>query len=93
MEENISNKDRESPILSLEEKYSPEILRNKIEEMVEKFNCSYIEAVIEICEEDSIELEAVPKLLKGSDRILSSIQLEAEDLHYIPRERNRLTFD
>lgn len=54
-----------------------------IEDLVEEKDISYIDAVVLYCEENEFEIEVAAKLL--SQTILSNIQTEAEDLHYVPK--------
>ena len=54
-----------------------------IEELVYMKDISYIEATIMYCEECGIELETAAKLI--SSVLLSKIQIEAEDLHFLPK--------
>jgi hypothetical protein len=90
LEKEIYDQDRESPVLSLEQ-FSPEAFRLKVENFVEKYDCSYIEAVSTICDEEDVEFELIPKILKGSEKILNQIAREAEALNFIPKSnRNRL---
>jgi Tfp pilus assembly pilus retraction ATPase PilT len=54
-----------------------------IEELVEEKDISYIDAVVMHCEKTGMEVELAAKLL--SQTVVSKIQTEAEDLHYIPK--------
>lgn len=65
-----------------------EILRvhNIIEDLVWKYDISYIEAVVMFCEEHDFEIEQVPKYL--SDSIKAELQREAENLSLLKGEAN-----
>lgn len=54
-----------------------------IETLVSKKNIPYMDAIIMHCEETGLEVELAAKLISGA--LKSKIQLEAEDLHYLPR--------
>lgn len=55
----------------------------KIEDIVYMKDIPYMEAVVLYCEENNIELEIAASLI--SDNIKYKIQLEAQDLHYLPK--------
>ena len=54
-----------------------------IEEMVYMKDIPYIDAIVMYCEESGFEVEVAAKLVSGV--LKSKIQIEAEDLHYIPK--------
>ena len=54
-----------------------------IEELVYMKDIPYIDAVVMYCEENGFEVEMAGKLVSGV--LKSKIQLEAEDLHYLPK--------
>lgn len=54
-----------------------------IEETVMRTQLSYMDAIIYICEQDSIELEDVKKYLTSS--ILAHIEAEARSLNFLPK--------
>lgn len=55
----------------------------QIEEMVEKKKIPYMEAVLLYCEQHSLEVEVAAKLI--SSTIKAKLQIEAEDLHFLPK--------
>jgi hypothetical protein len=54
-----------------------------IETIVAKKNIPYMDAIIAYCEETGLEVELAAKLVSGA--LKSKIQLEAEDLHFLPK--------
>ena len=54
-----------------------------IETLVFKKNIPYMDAIIMHCEQTGLEVELAAKLISGA--LKSKIQLEAEDLHYLPK--------
>jgi hypothetical protein len=54
-----------------------------IETIVAKKNIPYMDAVIMYCEETGLEVELAAKLVSGA--LKSKIQLEAEDLNFLPK--------
>lgn len=54
-----------------------------IETIIAKKNIPYMDAVLMYCEETGLELELAAKLVSGA--LKSKIQIEAEELHFLPR--------
>jgi uncharacterized protein YaaN involved in tellurite resistance len=54
-----------------------------IEEMVEKKNYNYIEAIVEYCKESGLEIEVVSTLIDKN--LKSKIESTAIDLRMLPR--------
>lgn len=54
-----------------------------IENRVEMYDISYMDAVVMYCEETGLEIELAAKLIHG--KIKDSIKTEAENLHYLPK--------
>ena len=54
-----------------------------IENLVQKTNMTYIDAVMHYCEENKLEPETAGKMIGG--KLKQNIQDEAEDLHLIER--------
>jgi hypothetical protein len=54
-----------------------------IETLVAKKNIPYMDAVILYCEESGLEVELAAKLISGA--LKSKIQIEAEELHFLPK--------
>jgi len=55
----------------------------EIESMVYKDEVSYMDAIIENCENSGMEIEMAAKLI--SDPLRAKIQCEAEDLNFLPK--------
>ena len=56
-----------------------------VEEIVANAGCSYMDAIIDYCEKNGTEIETMAKLINV--RIKGLIQVEAEDLHFLPKTR------
>lgn len=54
-----------------------------IESIVAKKNIPYMDAVIMYCEETGLEVELAAKMISGA--LKSKIQIEAEELHFLPK--------
>jgi hypothetical protein len=54
-----------------------------IEEIVYMKDISYMDAIIEYCEHNDVEIEVAASLI--SNNLKSKIQLEAEDLNFLPK--------
>lgn len=54
-----------------------------IETIVAKKNIPYMDAVIMFCEESGLEVELAAKMISGA--LKSKIQIEAEELHFLPK--------
>jgi len=54
-----------------------------IEEIVYMKDISYMDAIIEYCEQNEVEIEVAASLI--SNNLKSKIQLEAEDLNFLPK--------
>lgn len=61
-----------------------------IEEVVQKRNVSYMDAVINVCDDHNVDLEDVRKFI--TPIIKDKIQAEAMRLNFLPRA-NTLPFD
>ncbi|MCU0389049.1 MAG: late promoter transcription accessory protein [Chitinophagaceae bacterium] len=62
--------------------------QNEIEDIVWKYDVTYMEAIIMFCEENDFEIERVPRLL--SSKMKADIQKEAEDLSMLTEKNERL---
>jgi hypothetical protein len=56
-----------------------------IENLVWKHDIEYIEAIVMHCEKNNIEVESIASLIKGNENIKSKIQIEAENLNFLPK--------
>jgi len=54
-----------------------------IESMVKEKEIPYMDAIILYCEQTGLEVELAAKLISGS--LKSKIQLEAEELNFLPK--------
>jgi len=54
-----------------------------IETIVAKKNIPYMDAVIMYCEDTGLEVELAAKLISGA--LKSKIQIEAEELNFLPK--------
>lgn len=66
--------------------HTSELLAQHIEQRVRSAGLSYMDAVIEFCDQRQIEPETIVPLI--SDRIKSEINTEAQRLHLIPKTAN-----
>jgi len=64
----------------------PGLVRDK----VSLTNCSYIEAILELCTQHDMEPEAAASLLDGP--LIQKLQAEGEDINILP-ETSKLPFD
>tara|TARA_Y100000034_G_scaffold87336_1_gene104762 strand:- start:4284 stop:4526 length:243 start_codon:yes stop_codon:yes gene_type:complete len=56
-----------------------------IENMVTTYGCSYMDAIVDYCQKENVEIETVAKLI--NTRIKNSIQIEAENLNFLPKTK------
>lgn len=54
-----------------------------IEEIVYMKDISYMDAILEYCDQNDVEIEVAASLI--SNNLKSKIQLEAEDLNFLPK--------
>ena len=59
------------------------IFMENIEQLVQKTNMSYLDAIVHYCEENKLEPETAGKMVGG--KLKQHVQEEAEDLHLIQR--------
>ena len=59
------------------------VFMENIENLVQKTNMTYIDAVMHYCEENKLEPETAGKMIGG--KLKQNIQDEAEDLHLIQK--------
>lgn len=62
---------------------TPNKFAEEIEKVVRETNLNYIQAIIFYCDKYGLDIEAIPDLINST--IKSKIQLNAEDLHLLPR--------
>lgn len=90
MEEREISTDRRSYLLQVDEIEissirSPTQFMQEIDKLVEEKNMEYIDAVLHYCNENDIEIETAASLIKGSPKMKAKVQLEAENLNYLPK--------
>ncbi len=57
----------------------------KIEKMAEEGNVGYIEAAVDYCERNGLEVEFVGELINQNPALKTKIEYEAETLNFIKR--------
>lgn len=57
----------------------------EIERIVNTFNIDYMDAVIHFCEKNNIEVETAASIIRSNLKIKSRLQLEAENLNFLPK--------
>ena len=92
MEENETedSTDRQPHFLQDEtEIVSPEIkarvLIAEIEQIVKEKKLEYIDAIVWYCHKNQIDIEVAGAVIKSSPKLKAKIQLEAEELNYLPK--------
>jgi hypothetical protein len=77
---------------ALEEKFlCSNKFAQKIETIVKDYNLSYIDAILQFCEENSVEVETIPKLL--SKPLKEKLKFEATQLNFLkPTSKAMLKF-
>lgn len=55
----------------------------EIEKLVHNKSLSYIDAVVDYCETNNLEIEVIAKIITGA--LKSKIKIEAEELHLLPK--------
>jgi hypothetical protein len=64
---------------------TPASFAEEIEDLIWKYDISYIDAVILFCEENDLEVETAASLIKLNANFKIKVQAEAEDLKYLPK--------
>jgi hypothetical protein len=62
----------------------------KVENYVKKHNVSYMDSVIFLLEDNSIDFSIAPKLL--TQPLLERLEQEGRDLNFLPKNKNKLPF-
>lgn len=57
----------------------------EVEELVAKNNMSYMDSILHWCEKKNIEIESVSTLIANNTFMKARLQLEAENLHFLPK--------
>lgn len=63
---------------------STEFIKN-IDALVKEGGLDYIDAVVHYCEQNNVEIETVASIIKNSSYMKSNIQIEAENLNFLPK--------
>jgi hypothetical protein len=90
MEKTKTNTDSGSYLLQINSTDIPSIksptqFMQEIDKLVDENKMEYIDAVIHFCTLNDIEIETAASLIKGSAKMKAKIQLEAEELNYLPK--------
>jgi len=64
---------------------SPTQFMIEIDKLVEDKKLEYIDAVLLYCSINDVEIEKAASLIKGSAKMKAKIQMEAEELNYLPK--------
>ena len=56
-----------------------------IENLAWKHDIPYMDAVVMYCEKNGIEIESIVSLIKSNENFKSKIQIEAENLNFLPK--------
>lgn len=59
---------------------------HSVDDLVWKYDMKYIDAVVMHCEKNNIEIENIIPLIKNNDLLKSKIEIEAENLNFIPKK-------
>lgn len=70
---------------------SAEQLTSIIEKMVEEKNYDYIDAIVEYCRENNVDVETAASLIKkSSPKLKAALKREAEGLNLIRKRKRRI---
>jgi len=61
-------------------------LHDSIEEIVQDSGTDYIDAILHFCTMNDLEIETVGAIIAKDLNLVSKIQTEAEELHFLPRQ-------
>lgn len=59
----------------------------EIEKLVSEKKMEYIDAVMYFCEKNGVDIETAASLIKSNAKLKASIQVEAENLNYLPKTK------
>lgn len=65
---------------------------DEIESLVWKHDISLIDAIVLYAEQNNIDVEDLGKLVRSNENLKGMIQLEAEELNYLPKSSNLSSF-
>ena len=64
---------------------TPSAFAEEIELMVKELNITHFDAIIHYCERNTVEIETVASLVKGSQVLKSKVMLDAQDLNMVKK--------
>lgn len=59
----------------------------EIEKLVLEKKMEYIDAVMYFCDKNGVDIETAASLIKSNAKLKASIQVEAENLNYLPKTK------
>lgn len=59
----------------------------EIEKLVIEKKMEYIDAVMYFCDKNGVDIETAASLIKSNAKLKASIQVEAENLNYLPKTK------
>lgn len=75
---------KEQVIKALDEKFlCSDKFAQKIETLVKDFKISYIDAIVQFCEDNSVEVETIPKII--SKPLKEKLKYEATQLNFLKK--------
>jgi len=57
----------------------------EIEHLVQKYKLDYMDAVLVYADQNGLEIETVASIIRNSTKIKSKIQVQAEELNFLPK--------
>ena len=66
-------------------KQSAEVVK-QIELIVKQTGTNYMDAVIHYCEKFNVDIEVAASIIRNNPVLKTNIQLEAEDLNFLPKQ-------
>ncbi len=57
----------------------------ELERLVNVNNMSYMDAIVYFCEKNDVEIEAAALMIRSNMRIKASLQVEGEQLNFLPK--------
>jgi hypothetical protein len=58
---------------------------NEVETLVKDGSMTYMDAILHLCDKKKIEIEAITSLISNNSFVKAKLQLEAENLHFLPK--------
>lgn len=60
-------------------------INEQLEDIIWKFDIGFIDAIVYYCEQNDVEIETIAKIVKMNSNIKTQIEIEAEQLNYLPK--------